>query len=529
MSVDKGREMAKTSATGGFQLFLGRSISTVILAVGTIILGVFISDTDLYLYTIALIPATTFLLFQDWGVATALTRYCAKYRALNDELQLRRIIIAGMIFEVGTGIVLTIISVLSANFVATTINGNSASGILIVLASVTILMSAIATAPGGIFTGFEQMKYMTYVSIALALVQGILAPLLVFLGYGAMGAVLAFTLSSVVGGLISVFLLYFKVMRKLPKAPFNRSEIYDALKPLLKFGIPLATGNILAGLLSQFYGFMMAHYVVGTMIANNKIASNFTILLSLLSYPLMTVLFPAFSKLDHIKEKDLLKTVYASSVKYTVLIVVPATLAMVVLSQPLIGTLYGNKWPFAPFLLSLSVLYNLLSLFGWRSYPSLLQAMDETRLILYLNLLSLIISIPLAFYLVPAFGIVGIVVGIPGSAIPSTFIGLYLTWKRYGVKANLWSSAKILVASALSTAATYAFLVYVTAPYVVLLAVGAAIFLFVYLFSAPIVGAINMADVYSLRSMFSSSSISRILEIPLKLIEKILKLIKREK
>jgi O-antigen/teichoic acid export membrane protein len=224
-----------------------------------------------------------------------------------------------------------------------------------------------------------------------------------------------------------------------------------------------------------------------------------------------------------------LKTVYASSVKYTVLIVVPATLAMVVLSQPLIGTLYGNKWPFAPFLLSLSVLYNLLSLFGWRSYPSLLQAMDETRLIMYLNLLSLIISVPLAFYLVPAFGIVGIVAGIPGSAIPSTFIGIYLTWKRYGVKANLWSSAKILVASTLATAATYAFLFYVTAPYVVLLAVGAVIFLFVYLFSAPIVGAISLADVYSLRSMFSNSSISRILEIPLKLIEKILKVIKREK
>jgi hypothetical protein len=60
-------KMGRVSATGSFQLFIGKVLSTVILAVGSIIVGIFILESDYGLYTIALIPATTMLLFQDWG------------------------------------------------------------------------------------------------------------------------------------------------------------------------------------------------------------------------------------------------------------------------------------------------------------------------------------------------------------------------------------------------------------------------------------------------------------------------------
>jgi hypothetical protein len=63
--VDKALEMGRTSAVGSFHLFFGKSISTVIMAIGTIIMGAIILDGDYGLFTIAMIPATTLLLFQD--------------------------------------------------------------------------------------------------------------------------------------------------------------------------------------------------------------------------------------------------------------------------------------------------------------------------------------------------------------------------------------------------------------------------------------------------------------------------------
>ncbi len=72
--MDKATEMGKTSTVGSVQLFLGTSISTVIRAVGAIILGLFILPGDYGLYAVALIPAATLSLFQDWGIGSALTK-----------------------------------------------------------------------------------------------------------------------------------------------------------------------------------------------------------------------------------------------------------------------------------------------------------------------------------------------------------------------------------------------------------------------------------------------------------------------
>ena len=372
----------------------------------------------------------------------------------------RKIIVAGLIFEVATGIVLTIMSILLASFIAYTVFGKPESAFLIAVSSITILMAALGNAIGGIFVGFERMKLSSYTAIISAITYSSIAPLLVYFGYGAMGAVIGYTLSSVVSTASSLVFLYLFIFRKLPHSKTNKSSIYRALKPLLKYGIPLSIGGILGGLSTPIYSFLMASYVSNAMIGNYKIATNFMTLLSLLIIPISTVLFPAFSKVDPKKEKDLLKTLFASSVKYTVLIVIPATMAMIVLSKPLIGTLYGNKWPDAPFFLALSIIFNLLVLFGWRSMNALLPAVGETKLLMYLNFLGLGVSIPLAFLLIPPLGMLGSIIGSQVSGLPVMFIGLYLSWKRYGVKADFRSSAKIFFASVLAAVTVYVFLVF---------------------------------------------------------------------
>jgi O-antigen/teichoic acid export membrane protein len=155
---------------------------------------------------------------------------------------------------------------------------------------------------------------------------------------------------------------------------------------------------------------------------------------------------------------------------------------------------------------------------------TLLTAVGETKLLMEMAALSLILGIPAAFLLVPQFGIIGMIIGIQLTAWPSTFIGLYLIRKRYGTKADFTGSAKILVASILAAITVYLFLTFFKTAYWVTLFVGIILFLVVYLISAPLVGAVNQSDVNNLRSMFSASGlISRILEIPLRIIEKLLK------
>jgi len=521
--MGKALSMGKTSATGGFQIFIGKVLSTVLLAFGAIIVGIFISETDYGLYSIALIPSTTMLLFISLGVNVAMIRYCALYRATNQKSKLRKLILSGVAFEVAMGLILTLFSFLIANSIASSIFNEPNSAFLISLAAFIILSTSLLSPAQAVFVGFERMDLHGFTLVC----QGIsyfLCPLLVYMGYGALGAVVGYTLSFFVAGLIAIILLYLVIFRKLEPDGNTNSSIFQTLKPMLRYGFPIAITSIFAGVLLQFYNFMMGSFCDLAMIGNYRIATNFAILLTFFTLPISTVLFPTFSKLDANKEPQLLKTVFASSVKYTALLLVPATLAVMVLSEPLINTIYAGKWSFAPSFLTLFVITNLFSIFGNISLSNLLTGLGETKIWLKLNILTLCIGIPLAFTLIPTLEIVGVIICVVASGIPSMFIGLRWIWKHYGTKADFTSSAKIFVASSLSALITYT-LLNVTAVAWAKLALGVIVFLAVYLVAAPLIGAINQGDINNLRSMFSGlGALSKLLNIPLSIMEKPLKI-----
>ena len=424
-------DMGKTSATGSFQLFIGRIASALMLAIGTIIVGLFIKEGDYGLYTIALVPAATFLLFQDWGVGSALTKYCASYRESKKHSELRSVIVSGLMFEILTGVILAVTLLITANLIASAIFNKPESSLLISLSSISIISTAVYAASLSIFVGFERMGLSTITMIISSTIQGLLSPLLVYLGFGALGAVVGFTCASIAAGVSGLVLLYFSIFRKLPLGDFNKNKMVQTLKYLLSYGVPLSIATLVGGISSQVYSFVMASSVDVTMIGNYSIATNFAILLSFFVYPVQTVLFPAFSRLNSSKDKELIKTIFTSSIKYSSLFLVPVVVAIMVLSAPMVSTIYGpQKWLSAPFFLTLYVAGNLIVLLGSLSYNRLLYAMGESKMLLKLNTMALCIGVPLAFLVIPPFGIPGVIV--VGTVVGgfSTIIGIYWTWKK---------------------------------------------------------------------------------------------------
>jgi stage V sporulation protein B len=516
--------MGKTSASGSFHLFIGKFLSTVVLAVGTIIVGILIQDTEYGLYTVALIPTATLILFQDWGVSRAMTKYIAEYRSTNREWDLRKIIKVGLAFGMSTGIFLTVMTLFTANYMASTIFGKPETGFLIALGSITILSTSLLQGAQSIFIGFEKMKFNSQAIIVSAALQGIMSPLLVYLGYGALGCVIGYTFSSLIASIFAIILLYFAIYRKLSHNISTTFDYYPVLKLLLSFGVPLAIATLLTGVLNQFYSVIMASIVDAASIGNYRIAHNFSLLLALFTYPITTVLFPAFSKLDPRTELQTLKTVFTSSVKYASFILVPITMALMVLAEPIIGTIYPNKWSEAPLYLVYYLTNSLVVVFGNLSIYSFLQGVGESKIVMIQNVITLIIGIPLAFFFVPSFGIIGYILGPYIVGKPSLFWGLYWAWKHYGVKIDFKSSAKILVASAIAAITTFLILNFLTTAEWIRLLIGGTIFLGIFLFAAPLIGAVNQTDINNMKTMFSGlGTISKLLSIPFKLLEKITK------
>jgi len=520
--MEKVLEMGKTSATGSFKMLVGVVTSTVIMAVGSVILIGLMPEADYGLYGVALTPSLMINLFRDWGVNSAMTRYVANLRAAGKQTETRDIIVAGLIFEVVMGLTLSFFSLFIAGFIASVIFHRPESTFLISIVSATILSGSLLTVAQSVFIGYERMGLNSLTTICQAIVKALAGPVLVILGYGVLGAAVGYTLSFVAAGAIGMVTLYVALLKPLRKRGTHKSDISKTLKAMLKYGVPLSISSLLSGVLLQFYSFMLVANASDPVIGNYQAALNFSVLLSFFTIPISTVLFPAFSKIDPHQERDLLRGVFASSVKYTALVLVPATMALMILARPMISTLFRERYASAPFFLTLYIVSNLFAIAGSQSVGSFLAGVGETKMPMKQSILTLTIGLPLAFILIPTFGVTGVILAIISAGLPSMFWGLYFVWKRYKVKADFRSSIKILAASTIAAAVTYASLDFIYLAAWIRLVVGLMIFLAAYVFTAPMIGAITQSEIDNLRTVLSGLGvISKIVNIPLLLIEKV--------
>jgi stage V sporulation protein B len=520
--MDKALQMGKTSATGSFQLLIGVATSTIIMAIGAIILGRLLTPDEYGLYNIVLIPLTTIILFRDWGINSAMTKYIASLRASQKDEEIPAVIAAGLIFKVASGTALSFLSLALATFIATTVFHRPESTFFIQIISVSIIAGSLLTASQAIFVGFERMELNSFTLICQAIAKTAVGPILVYLGYSVLGAVIGYSLGFIAAGTIGLTTFYLTLYRPLRKK--ETSNITKTLKTMLNYGLPLSISSILGGILGQIYLFMVPSFVSDTMYGNYVTAANFLVLPTFLTIPITTVLFPAFAKLDTQNDDELVKTVFASSIKYTSLLLIPVTMAMMALSSPIIATLYGEKYIYGPFFLTIAVIGNLFAAVGNLSAGSLLSGLGETRILMIQSIITLIIGLPLGFILIPTLGITGLIIANTVSGVPSMLWGLHWIWKHYKAKADLKSSTKILAASAISATIAFLILNFIAYAYWIELIAGGAIFLASYLITAPIIGAINQSDIKNLKTMFSGLGIiSKLLNVTLTLMEKLSK------
>jgi stage V sporulation protein B len=539
--MDKALEMGKSSATGSFHLLIGVAGSTVIMAIGTIILGIILSPEGLGLYGIALIPSGIINFFRDWGVNSALTQQIASLRAEGRDSEIHNVMYSGVIFEIITGLILSLICFAIAEPIAYLLNPTDAANLTIYISimSISIFAGALLSAAGGIFVGFERMKLNSLTSILQAVVKTALGPFLIILGFGVLGAIYAAMASAVAGAVIAMALVYFSFYKRLLKCKVGKCNVKETLKPMLKFGLPLTVAGIAVGVLPQVFTFFMVIYAgqgdvlaglkSGWTMGNYYAAAYFSVLLTFISFPIGTALFPVFSKLNPQKEPELVKKVFATSVKYTAFLLVPATMAIITLATPLINTIFpssgnifqsffiviaGSKYPYGPLFLAFSSIVNLLVLVGNISVGTFQTGIGKTKQVMKQSFLSLAIGLPLSYLLVAYFYSIGgssyaVVGGILGALIattPNVAWGLYWSWKNYKVKADFIVSAKILVSSVLASLAAFLFISFfnLQLPFGIILVGGFAVFLLVYLVAAPLLGAVNQMDIDNFRTMFSS-------------------------
>jgi O-antigen/teichoic acid export membrane protein len=479
-----------------------------------------LGDPDEYgIIITALIFPAILGLFKDWGTNSAMIKYLAQYRSENKPRNVKNVMVTGLIFELVTGVLLTLLCFLLADFLATSVFQLPEAKVLIQVASLTIIADSFLKVSQSTFIGLERLEFHSLTLILNSGIRCFLAPLLVFLGYGIMGAIQGQIVAQLTAGIIGILIFYFALFRNPTEKSSNKIDITGTLKTLLKYGLPLSVSVVIGGFLPQFYNTLLKDT---TALGNFQAAVNFTVLISFFTVPIATVLFPAFSKLKAEEEKETLRVVFQSSVKYGALLTLPVTLMIMVLSAPLVFTVVGTEYTEAPFFLTLYSIIYLYAAFGNLSLGNFLNGQGKTQITMRMALLSLFMGSLLGWMLIPQFGVVGLIVTTSIAGLPSLFSGLWWIRKNFGATIDFVSSAKILLASGIAAVVTHLLLSQLNYSYWIELITGGVFFLGVYLVTAPLIRAVDKKDVRHLREMLSGlGPLSYIFNIPLEIIEKL--------
>jgi O-antigen/teichoic acid export membrane protein len=380
---------------------MGNFLSEIINAVGVVLVARLLTPEEYGVYNIAFVLPFLFVMFSNWGVGAALTRFLARYQEEGRWGEIRGMIGKGLAFNGGLSLLLTAIMYVSADFLAETILLRPGLGGLVRLTSVIVLLFSLFNTVSAIYFGLERRDIIAALIVVVALIRSVMSPLLVSMGYGVPGALMGYMVGYGVALLIGLILLAREIRREDRSADLSGD---GSLGDMLRFGFPLFIGSFVGGLGLRYQGLLQVWFASDLVIGNLNIASKFKSLAGLFTVPIAASIYPAFSKFRFEEKRGEMVKMFGASVMYATMIVIPVTLLIVVVSEPIVAALFGREYAQAPFFLAIAVLEFLPVGLGSLSVIPFLNSQGDTGTTLRLNLVGVGIMVTLCTALTWQFG-----------------------------------------------------------------------------------------------------------------------------
>jgi O-antigen/teichoic acid export membrane protein len=151
------------------------------------------------------------------------------------------------------------------------------------------------------------------------------------------------------------------------------------------------------------------------------------------------------------------------------------------------------------------ILVNILFVgFGSLSVGSLINSQGKTRISFIAGLIYVCVGLPMGLYMIPNYGIVGLLLTSILASKPSLIYALWWIRKNFGFSVNWASSAKIYISSGLSFIVVYVLLLLFSFGDWIDLILGVGVFFVIYSILLPSIGALDRYDIMNLRSIMKA-------------------------
>jgi len=259
------------------------------------------------------------------------------------------------------------------------------------------------------FRVFRQIKRFSYLTLLETFTKLLFILILLKLGYGLFGVIVATLIVQSIVFFIATFTIVAQIGFIIPR--------FSYMREYLQFSLPLTPIALIRWVTESSDRYLVTYFLGLGSVGVYSAACSIGNLIQLLVSPLQLILLPEISKLFDENKIDQVRIYMSHSLRYFLLITIPAVFGISALAKPLLGVFTTEEFLSGWFVIPIIALSGLMAGI-FQIFVNIIFLVKETRSITYINIVAATSNVILNILLIPSYGI--------GGAAVSTLISYFM-------------------------------------------------------------------------------------------------------
>lgn len=412
----------KQSLRHGTIYLIAAQVSFVLSGYATHIgLGRFLGPADYGIYAVVISLMTMVNLILSTGIPQAVSKYVAHQD--GNELHVKK---TAQNMQLTFSLVLFLIYYYFADQLAIMLNDPGLTPYLR-LSSLIVPAYALQALYIGYFNGLKEYGKQSLMIILYSVFKVVFILGFAVTSYALYGAITGFIISS-----IAVFALGFFFVRSTDKkfqSSSNKSTLISA-RTILDFATPIIFYSVATNLIMSFDLFFVKAYLTDMDVGIYSAVSTISKVPFYIIAGIYGALFPAISSMSVHNDRSQMTMHIIRSVKYSMLVLVPSTLFVVIFSKQVLSFLFSEQYSAGS--TSLGVLTIGMGFFGLFSlFTTVINGIGQPRVSMFMSLIVLVLDIFLNQLFIPSYGVVGAAMATCISCLMGLTISFLYVYRKY--------------------------------------------------------------------------------------------------
>lgn len=442
----------KTIAKGAGLVLIGTIISKIISIIYLVFVARYFGAEDYGLFSLAVAVISLFSALVILGLPTAVTRYVSYYENKKSKSKVKGTITDSLKITLQVSIIMTIILILSSDLLAFYLFHDVTGKIsaLIKIMSLSLPFYSLFMISNYASVGFKKIEHRVYTEyISQNSMKLIFTVIFGVIGLGAIGIGLGWTLSIILTGLLSVYLLnrIFPLITGGIHATGMRTE-------LLRFSLPLVFIGFFGVVVTYADSIMLGYFKNPESVGIYNAVMPIAQILMIPSTILISLLLSVFSEAYVKKGIDDVKNIFNTVTKWSFYMAFPVLILFLIFPSFILNFIFskeffGTNLPLASStLILLSCSYFLT--FITQPIQNIFYLLKKNRVLLAISTVGILSNFSLNLILIPAYGIIGASISLLISFILTFILFVILVYKHTKISGFSFEYFKSIVAAMIS-------------------------------------------------------------------------------